>query len=265
MKLTEQQLGQLEQQGFLVLPELFSAAEVAVINSRLPALFTDNHPANIIEKSSGIVRTSMGIHLRDPIIGQLVRHPRLVDPASQILLEPFYAQQVKVNVKAAFVGEHWQWHYDFATHHREDGVPRPLALNLHIFLDDVSEFNGPLYFIPGSHRHGIADAWLDDQSTSYPLWVVDNDVVSKLVDEYGIFSAKGMKGTGLIFHDTLVHGSGSNISPWDRSIFSLIVNPLSNASAAPTRPAYKHHRDYSALTPVEDDCLLVGQEIRVGK
>ena len=32
----------------------------------------------------------------------------------------------------------WQWHQDFSTHHNDDGVPEPLALNLHIFLDDVT-------------------------------------------------------------------------------------------------------------------------------
>ncbi len=53
-------------------------------------------------------------------------------PAQQILAdEELYVQQVKVNAKEAFTGEQWQWHYDFATHHGEDGAPEPLALNLH--------------------------------------------------------------------------------------------------------------------------------------
>ena len=37
----------------------------------------------------------------------------------------------------------------------------PLALNLHVLLDDVSEFNGPLWFIPGSHKGGPVPAELD--------------------------------------------------------------------------------------------------------
>lgn len=256
MNLSGAQLALLERQGFLVLPGWFSEFEVDVVRSKLPDLFSDDHPGNIIEKSSGMVRTSMGLHLRDNVFGELVRHPRLINPALQVLKEPIYIQQVKVNVKAAFTGEHWQWHYDFATHHREDGVERPLALNLHIFLDDVTEFNGPLYFIPGSHKAGIDHAWLDEESTSYPLWVVDNEIVTSLAEKSGIFSATGKKGTALIFHDTLVHASSSNISPWDRAIFSLIVNPVSNACRNPTRPDYKHHRDVSAITPVGDDCLL---------
>ena len=251
MQLNQQQLTFLDNNGFLVLPKWFSEEEVDAINRRLPALFDDDHEANIIEKSSGAVRTSMGLHLRDKLFADLVRHPRLIEPARQVLQEDVYIQQVKVNVKAAFSGEPWQWHYDFATHHREDSVSQPLALNLHIFLDDVSEFNGPLYFIPGSHKLGVDQAWLDDESTSYPLWVVDHDLVSTQAEKSGLFSAKGSRGTALIFHDSLLHASGSNISPWDRAIFSLIVNPISNAPKRPARPDFKHHRDYSPVTALE--------------
>ena len=134
-------------------------------------------------------------------------------------------------------------------------MPEPRALNLHIFLDDVTEFNGPLYFVPGSHKQGEHGAALDTETTSYPLWVCDEKRVSNLVKEHGIVSAKGEKGTMLIFHDTLMHGSPNNMSPWDRAIFSLIANPVSNALQKPTRPDFKHHQDLSPIVPLEDNCL----------
>lgn len=256
MKLSDQQIKQLNHQGYLVLPERFSVDEVEVIKSRLPSLFTEEHPANIVEQSSKVVRTSMGLHLRDEVFSKLVRHPRLIDMAQQIYAEPLYVQQVKVNVKAAFSGEIWQWHYDFATHRGEDGVEKPLALNLHIFLDDVSEFNGPLFFIPQSHKYGEHETALDIQTTSYPLWTVGEDVVSELTKQHGMVSATGKKGTALIFFDNLVHGSPNNMSPWDRSIFSLIVNPVSNALRRPTRPDFKHHQDLTPIETLADNCLL---------
>ena len=225
------------------------------MRARLPTLFADDHPANITERDSGQVRTCMGLHLRDDVFARVVRHPRLIAPALQVLGEDAYIQQVKVNVKAAFSGEIWQWHYDFATHTAEDGVPRPKALNLHIFLDDVNEFNGPLYFIPGSQKAGEQGATLDSETTSYPLWVCDEERVRSLVDRRGLVAAKGDRGTMLIFHDTLVHGSPSNMSPWDRAIFSLILNPVSNALLRPTRPDFKHHHDLTPVVPLEDDCL----------
>ena len=255
MQLSNRQLQDLETNGFVILPDRFSPPEVEAIRGRLPRLFAEDSEANVIERHSGEVRTAMGLHLRDELFADLVRHPRLIEPALQVLKEPIYVQQVKVNVKAAFSGEIWQWHTDFATHHEEDGVQRPLALNLHILLDEVTEFNGPLYFLPGSHRDDEHPSRLDDETTSYALWVADLDRVSEMANKRGMVSATGKPGTVLIFRDTLLHGSPNNMSPWDRSIFSLIVNPISNAYTAATRPDHKHHRDLTPIEPVADDYL----------
>lgn len=237
----------------LILPGRFSRAEADRLKAELPKLFEDDSEANIREKSSGLVRTAMGLHLRSELYARLVRDPRLVEPAQQLAGPDLYVQQVKVNVKGAFDGEAWQWHYDFATHTHDDGVPLPLALNLHVFLDDVTDFNGPLYFIPGSHRHGAAPADHDTTSTSYPLWVVERNTVRRLVDTYGMVSATGTAGTGLIFGDVMVHCSPPNLSPYDRSIFSLILNPVANAYTRVGRPDYKHHRDLTPVRPLARD------------
>ncbi len=288
MKLSRTQLEQLDVDGFLVLPSLFSPEEVTCLKSRQAGLLAESNEANIIEKESGEVRTAMGIHLRDELFNKLAHHPRLVEPARQVRPGPLYIQQVKINVKSAFSGEIWQWHYDFATHHSDDGVPEPLALNLHVFLDDVTPFNGPLYFIPGSHRsdpdksgsdthdsgsfgsagygcdgYEAHSAYHDTETTSYPLWIVEHRIVENLVTRAenkhpgnGIVAATGPRGTGLIFFDTLVHGSPNNMSPCERSIFSLILNPVSNASTRQSRPDYKHHRDLADVQPLSDTCLL---------
>lgn len=257
MKLSESQKEIFDRDGFLILPACFSEQEVACLRRPLERLFSEDVPQNFREKSTGDVRTAMGLHLRDQTYADVSRHPRLVDPARQLLEDDrLYIQQTKVNAKPAFAGEVWQWHYDFATHHREDGVPEPRALNLHIFLDDVNEFNGPLWFIRGSHRNGPAPASLDTVTTSYPLWCVDRTSVSDLVAGGGIVSATGPAGTVLIFGDLLVHGSPPNMSPWDRRIYSLILNPVSNAYTKEQRPDHQHHRDLTPVDPGTDDCLM---------
>jgi len=258
MKLSEAQLTTFAERGFLILPGLFDAAEVAVLRGAFEEICAEPCEADIREKRGGAVRTAMGLHQRHPVFAKLVRHPRLVTPALQILGEPAYVQQVKVNVKAAFEGETWQWHYDFATHHADDGVPEPLALNLHVFLDDVTEFNGPLWFVDGSHAQGPAPAWHDTESTSYPLWVVTREVVEQRVSAGRITAATGAAGTGLVFGDCLLHCSPPNLSPWNRAIFSLILNPVRNALTRHARPEHKHHRDLTPVRPLADDCLRAG-------
>lgn len=248
--LTETQLDTFRRDGITVVPERFTVAEVDEINAALAELLPDEVEANIREKASGAVRTAMGLHHRHPVFERLVNDPRFLVPARQILGDvPVYAQQVKVNVKAAFVGEQWQWHHDFATHHHEDGVPEPLALNLHIFLDEVTEFNGPLMFVRGSHRAGPARATLDTSTTSYDLWTVGPETVGPLAERGGLVCPKGSAGTMLIFGDSIIHGSPPNMSPWPRRIFSLIVNPLDNRQTTMKRADHYHHRDFTPLGP----------------
>lgn len=255
MKLTQVQLSQFHEQGFLILPNLFSGEEVAVLKEAQEVVFAENTEANIREKKSGEVRTAMGLHLRHPVFDCLSRHPRLVEPAQQLLGPDLYIQQTKINVKAAFDGEVWPWHYDFATHHAEDGVPEPLALNLHVFLEEVNAFNGPLYFISGSHHYEPAPSFHDTITTSYPLWCVERDTIARLIESGDIVSATGAAGTGLIFGDVMVHGSPPNMSPWHRPIFSLILNPVTNRQTKYARPEYKHHTDFTPVTALSDACL----------
>lgn len=242
--LTTEQLDAFARDGLLVLPGRFDASDIAGIDAVLPGLMQQDCPDNIREKSSGVVRTAMGLHRRHDVFLRLVNDPRLLTPARQILGdEPIYAQQVKVNAKEAFTGEQWQWHYDFATHHHEDGVPEPRALNLHVFLDEVTEFNGPLIFVRGSHLDGPAPTSLDTTTTSFPLWTVGPEIVGPLAERGGLVCPKGPPGTMLLFGDCLVHASPPNLSPWPRRIFSLIVNPVSNAQTTRRRADHLHHRD----------------------
>jgi ectoine hydroxylase len=82
---------------------------------------------------------------------------------------------------------------------------------------------------------------------------VDNQTVAKLAEAGGLVSATGPAGTALIFGDCLVHGSPPNMSPWDRRIFSLILNPVENAQTRFARPDYKHGRDFTSVVALGED------------
>ena len=73
----------------------------------MPVLFAEETSANIREKWSGELRTTMGLYVRNDVFAELVKHPRLVEPAMKIAGGKLYIQQVKVNVKTAFSGEMW--------------------------------------------------------------------------------------------------------------------------------------------------------------
>jgi ectoine hydroxylase len=164
--------------------------------------------------------------------------------------------QYKINAKAAFEGDVWQWHQDYGTWARDDGMPEPRAMNIAVFMDEVMPINGPLMLVPRSHKHGVLSAGHDEATTSYPLWTLDNETVTRLVDEGGIVAPTGNPGSVLMFHGNLVHASAPNITPYPRRIVYLTLCAVSNHIRTPTRPEWIAHRDFSPIEPVDDGALL---------
>jgi ectoine hydroxylase len=128
-------------------------------------------------------------------------------------------------------------------------------MNVSVFMDEVNEFNGPLLFIPGSHKLGAIDAKHDLSTTSYPLWTIDNDTITQLVARGGIVAPKGPPGSMMLFHSCLVHGSPSNMSPWHRNIVYLSLCAVSNHIRRFKRPEWIAHRDFTPIEALADNCL----------
>ncbi len=255
MKLSEEQVARFDEQGFVFVPELFAPAEVDVLMAEVAGLFAEDRPENVREKRGGAVRTNFAAHAYNDAYARLGRHPRLIEPAMQLLGGAVYIHQFKINGKGAFNGDVWQWHQDYGTWASDDLMPEPRAMNLAVFLSEVTEFNAPLMFIPGSHKGGRIDAGHDVTTTSYPLRTIDDETIAGLIERDGIFAAKGPPGSGLFFHCNLVHGSGSNMSPWDRVIVYLSVCHVDNHIRRFKRPEWIAHRDFTPIECLADDCL----------
>ncbi len=256
MNLSDTQVSEFHEQGYVFLPDVFSADEIAALTTELEGIFAQDRPENVREKNGRAVRTTFAAHTFNEAFARLGRHPRLINPVMQLLGGPVYMHQYKINAKAAFDGDVWQWHQDYGTWARDDLMPEPRAMNIAVFLYDVSEFNGPLMFIPKSHQGGKLDAAHDLETTSYPLWTLDNETVTRLVDQGGIVAPKGKAGSVLLFHCNLVHASPGNISPWDRTIVYLSLCHVDNHIRRFKRPEWIAHRDFAAIEALPDDCLL---------
>jgi ectoine hydroxylase len=261
MRLDREQLQAFDRDGYLFFPGLFSPAEVAALNAAVPALYERREVFNVREKGSDAVRTNFAAHLASEPFARLARHPRMVRPVQDLLGEALYMHQFKINGKMAFEGDVWQWHQDYGTWKNDDWMPTERAMNVAIFLDDVNEFNGPLMFIPGSHKMGVIDAQHDLTTTSYPLWTVDPALIAALVEraggkQGGIVSPQGPAGSMILFHSCLVHASSSNLSPWNRVSVYLSLCAVSNHIRRFKRPEYIAHRDFASITCLPDDCLL---------
>jgi len=261
MQLTQTQLERFEREGYLFFPSLFSPEEIKVLTDEVPALYAQRRPENVREKSGDAVRTNFAAHLYSAPFARLARHPRMVRPVEQAFGEKLYMHQFKINGKMAFDGDLWQWHQDYGTWKNDDLMPEARAMNVAIFLDEVNEFNGPLMFIPGSHKLGVLDAEHDTATTSYPLWTINHDTIAKLIGRGGIVAPKGPPGSMIMFHSCLVHASSSNLSPWNRVSVYLSLCAVSNHIRRFKRPGYIAHRDFTPIECLPDDCLRKRYEV----
>jgi ectoine hydroxylase len=261
MKLTTTHIEQFDRDGYLFFPGLFTPEETQTLTDAVPALYARREAYNVREKGKDAVRTNFAAHLYSEPFARLARHPRMIEPVEALFGEKLYMHQFKINGKMAFEGDVWQWHQDYGTWKNDDLMPTERAMNVAIFLDDVNEYNGPLMFIPGSHKRGVIDARHDLTTTSYPLWTVDNELIRQLVEraggkDGGIVSPKGPAGSMILFHSCLVHASSSNLSPYNRVSVYLSLCAVGNHIRRFKRPEYIAHRDFTPIECLPDDCLL---------
>ena len=260
MHLTKEQKEVFDKEGYLFFPSHFSQKEIQYLSSAVPELYEVREEYNFREKGSDAVRTNFAAHLYSTPFAKLARHPRMIQPVEDLLQEKLYMHQFKINGKMAFEGDVWQWHQDYGTWFNDDLMPSARAMNVAIFLDEVTEFNGPLLFIPGSHKKGVIKANHDLTTTSYPLWTIDNNLIKQLVDragghDGGIVSPKGPAGSMIVFHSCLVHASSNNLSPFNRISVYLSLCAVSNHIRRFKRKEYIAHRDFTPIECLPDDCL----------
>src|ERR1700687_4188288 len=255
MKLTQQKIDDFNREGWLFLPELFRAEEVELLAREAEGIYDTQRP-EVWREKSGAPRTAFAAHLYNEAFGLLGAHPRMIDPVEQIFGEKVYMHQYKINAKSAFTGDVWQWHQDYGTWKRDDGMPEPRVMKIGIFLDEVMPINGPLMLVPKSQTAGDLKASHDLETTSYPLWTLDEETVTRLVREGGIVAPTGKAGGMLLFHGNRVPGSAGNITPYPRKIVYLTLNAVSNYIRKPTRPEWIAHQDFTPIEPCADDALL---------
>ena len=151
MQLNAEQIQEFEQSGYLFFPRAFSAAETAVLKQAALDVYQQRRE-EVWREKSGVARTAFAAHTYNDAFRRLGAHPRLIEPVMQLLDGPVYMHQYKVNAKAAFDGDVWQWHQDYGTWARDDLMPEPRAMNIAVFLDDRLGYG---------NRNPVKRWWLD--------------------------------------------------------------------------------------------------------
>jgi len=260
--MTEAQVAQYRRDGFIIFPELFSRAEIAVLRAetaRLSAIEADT----VIRERTGGVRSIFRVHEEDgathsPAFRALVRTPRVLEPTRRALdTDEVYVYHTKINTKPAIEGTVWMWHQDYGSWQR-DGCTRAHMGTFAVMLTDSSEMNGALYVVPGSQRRGRIEPYYDE-STSYKFWAVPKrEMIDVLKSSPAPVPIVGPAGTAVFFHCNLLHASGHNLSAEDRWHIYISFNACANAPkmTEKSRPDWVVSRNTAPLPIEADDAIL---------
>nr|WP_042190872.1 ectoine hydroxylase [Kibdelosporangium sp. MJ126-NF4]CEL19654.1 Ectoine hydroxylase [Kibdelosporangium sp. MJ126-NF4]CTQ94546.1 Ectoine hydroxylase (EC 1.17.-.-) [Kibdelosporangium sp. MJ126-NF4] len=222
-----------------------------------PELHSDERV--VIEKESQEIRSIFEVHRISQLIAELIRDPRILDRARQLLGSEVYVHQSRVNFMPGFKGKGFYWHSDFETWHAEDGMPAPRAVSMSLALTDNYPFNGGLMVMPGSHRTFVpctgetpANHYRESLKEQ-EIGVPSRENITQLAAKHGIDQFTGEAGSALWFDANIMHGSGNNITPFPRSnifvVFNSVENALQEPYAAPApRPTFIAARDFTPLT-----------------
>jgi hypothetical protein len=170
---------QLEVDGFVTLSGVFTRAETAAMATELAQVFGDKGSTEAsIRGEEGAVYAARNVRRLWPAAGTFWHRPSLGNRLSEVLGPSFGLVRVLFFDKPPRQTWALPWHKDltvavrdnrrtgtlFSKPTRKAGVPHaeaPLAvlqqmLTARVHLDDVTDENGPLRVIPGSHRTGKA-------------------------------------------------------------------------------------------------------------
>ena len=239
--------------GFLVVEDAFSPAEVAALNADAAAICRgDRGPvggveiaaANAAETDDEVLSRFLCIHFPhkiSPLMREAMCHAGIVDVLTRIIAPDVKCMQSMLFIKSA--GKPGQaWHQD------EDFIPtRDNSLcGAWIALDDATVENGCLWVIPGSHRPAVLWPQHDHDDRRFDCTQESREFPWK--DDQAV-SVEVRAGSVVFFNGYLLHRSLPNVKKtgYRRSLVNHYMSaysllPWSSTSDGP-RVAIADKRD----------------------
>ena len=217
--LTDHQVGLYHEQGYLTVPDVLSPAEVAELRqvtdelveaSRQVSAHTDVYdlePGH--SPAAPKVRRIKNPDRVHPAYDRALRHPAMLDIVDQLVGPGVRYRSTKLNMKSAGYGSPVEWHQDWAFYpHTNDDI-----LAVGVAFDDMTEENGCLLMVPGSHRGPLYDHHQDGYFVGA---VTDTEIDDDEVERVTV-GAGGIT----LHHVRTLHGSAPNLSRRPRRLLLL--------------------------------------------
>lgn len=210
-----------DEHGFFVLPQLFTADEVAAVRAAFERLYEEAQSLRQTTEHAGalfvldapaagpvVVQRVVWAGGPEPVLLRLSEDPRLVEPALDLLGTTRCEQLLcQAHFKMPNDGVAFDWHQDIQHRDKGPGTWRDVTgrgsyVQTLLLVDDMDADNGPLQFIPRDAARFDATGRVDRAS----------------VDASRAVSVLGRAGDVLFFGPWAVHGSTENRSPRPRRV-----------------------------------------------
>jgi ectoine hydroxylase-related dioxygenase (phytanoyl-CoA dioxygenase family) len=225
-KLTDQQLAQFHEYGYVAGIKMLDDRQVEVLRNELAEIVDPRHPAhhlfyefhsNESENPNAVLFHSLGHWRITTGFHDVLWNPAFIMAAYQLLdYKPVRFWHDQLFCKPAHHGGVVAWHQDYSYWTRTVAMQH---LTCWTGLDDATVSNGCLHYIPGSHKWGLLDA---------PSLAGDMDGLMNYLSEDQKAAFKPVpvelkKGYATFHHPLMVHGSYENTSPMSRRAYVLNV------------------------------------------
>jgi hypothetical protein len=238
-----------DRDGFLLIDDLFSPEEVAILLAAVDeATRVREHAFDLKDTEGRASRLSLWSDIGEDVFGAVSASPRIVNAVRALLREDVYHWHSKVMLKEPRQGGAWEWHQDYGYWYH-DGALYPRLLSCMVALDAATRANGCLKVLAGSHLLGrLEHARQGSQAGADPERIAA--IEGRLTARY----IEAPPGSALFFHCNLLHASEPNLSDHPRRAYICCYNAFSNIPVMG-----KGHGRPVPIPLVADDALLQGR------
>jgi ectoine hydroxylase-related dioxygenase (phytanoyl-CoA dioxygenase family) len=239
MTFTKAQLAQYERDGYVVVRQFFSPAEIGLLHQL--AIGDETISANTYARidAAGLqTKLALWYALDDSLYSKFARSKRIVDAVELILGGPAAHYHSKLMQKEPRQGGAWEWHQDYGYWYKNNGFLFPDMLSVITALTPATAENGCLQMIRGSHKMGRVEHGFSGEQVGADLEKV-NEALKIMPLDY----LEMEPGDTAFFHCNTLHASAANLS--DQARWSIIT-----AYNLATNKPYKDVHS-SSYTPIE--------------
>lgn len=249
---TAAELATYERDGYLLVPSLFDADEMALLLDFARQDEALQASAYGRKDSTGQeTKLALWNHPGEDLYSMFSRSPRVVDRMEQLLGGEVYHYHSKMMLKEPYVGGAWEWHQDYGYWYH-NGCLAPLLASCLIAVDRASRENGCLQVLVGSHQMGRIDHGKTGDQTG-----ADMERVNAALERMPLVYIEANPGDALFFHCNLLHRSDQNRSPNPRWSLICCYNAARNDPYKESR-----HPRYTPLAKVPDSAIKDWTSVR---